>query len=155
MVGTEKSDNMKCLGLSIVQGSALGPILFNVLLMAWHLLSKINVLYTIIQMITLSISCIMSLMIWGWIVNTILKWLLNFQENHIKVNASNFLWFILKPKGVISDVEFEVPGHSLKPVCSVKLLREREKIGESLYFDVHIPSLCQGVSSNQCLTPYR
>ena len=40
----------------------------------------------------------------------------------MKVNVSKFQSIILKPKGAISDVEFHVSGHSLKPVSSVKLL---------------------------------
>ena len=83
------------------------------------------------------------------------KMVIDFSRKSHKSKCIKIPMNYLETQGVISDVEFDVPGHSLKPVCSVKLLREREKIGERLYFDVHIPSLCQGVSSNQCLTPYR
>ena len=51
---------------------------------------------------------------------------------------------ILKPKGVISDVEFHESGHSLKPVSSVKLLGV--KIDERLSFDDHISVLCAKAS---------
>ena len=62
-----------------------------------------------------------------------------FQENHMKVNVSKFQSTILKPKGVLSDFEFYVSGHSLKPVSSVKLLGV--KIDERLTFDDHISAL--------------
>ena len=39
-----------------------------------------------------------------------------FQENHMKINVSKFQSIVLKPKGVIPDVEFHASGHSLKPV---------------------------------------
>ena len=58
-----------------------------------------------------------------------------FQENHMKVNVSKFQSIVLKPKGVIPDVEFHVSGHSLKPVSCVKLLGI--KIDERLTFDDH------------------
>ena len=67
-----------------------------------------------------------------------------FQENHMKVNVSKFQSIILKPNGVISDVEFHVSGHSLKPVSSVKLLGV--KIDERLSFDDHISVLCAKAS---------
>ena len=67
-----------------------------------------------------------------------------FQENHTKVNVSKFQSIILKPEGVISDVEFHVSGHSLKPVSSVKLLGV--KIDARLTFDDHISALCAKAS---------
>ena len=63
-----------------------------------------------------------------------------FQENHMKVNVSKLQSIILKSVGAISDVEFHVPGHSLKPVSSVKLLGVQ--IDERLPFDNHISALC-------------
>ena len=62
-----------------------------------------------------------------------------FQENHMKVNVSKFQSIVLKPNGVIPDVEFHVSGHSLKPVSCVKLLGV--KIDERLTFDDHISAL--------------
>ena len=62
----------------------------------------------------------------------------------MKVNVSKFQSIILKPKGVISDVEFHVSGHSLKPASSVKLLGA--KIDERLTFDDHISALCAKAS---------
>ena len=67
-----------------------------------------------------------------------------FQENHMKVNVSKFQSIVLKPKGVIPDVEFHVSGHSLKPISSVKLLGV--KIDERLSFDDHISALCAKAS---------
>ena len=67
-----------------------------------------------------------------------------FQENHMKVNVSKFQSIVLKPKGVIPDVEFRVSGHSLKPVSCVKLLGV--KIDERLTFDDHISVLCAKAS---------
>ena len=67
-----------------------------------------------------------------------------FQENHMKVNVSKFQSIILKSKGAISDVEFHVSGHSLKPVSSVKLLGVQ--IDERLTFDDHISALCAKAS---------
>ena len=37
-----------------------------------------------------------------------------FRESYMKINVSKFQLIILKPKGVISDVECHVSGHSLK-----------------------------------------
>ena len=65
-----------------------------------------------------------------------------FQENHMKVNVS--LKSIINNKGVISDVEFHVSGHFLKPVSSVKLLRV--EMDERLTFDDHISTLCAKAS---------
>ena len=62
----------------------------------------------------------------------------------MKVHVSKFQSIILKPKGVISDVEFHASGHSLKPVSSVKLLGV--KIDERLTFDDHISALCAKAS---------
>ena len=62
----------------------------------------------------------------------------------MKVNVWKFQSIILKPKGVTSDVEFHVSGHSLKPVSSVKLLGV--KIDERLSFDDHISVLCAKAS---------
>ena len=50
----------------------------------------------------------------------------------------------MKSKGAISDVEFHVSGHSLKPVSSVKLLGVQ--IDERLTFDDHISALCAKAS---------
>ena len=72
------------------------------------------------QMITLLVSGIMGLRLnfeYGYKIA--IEW---FQENHMKVNVSKFQSIVLKPEGVIPDVEFHVSGHSLKPVSSVKLL---------------------------------
>ena len=62
----------------------------------------------------------------------------------MKVNVSKFQSVTLKPKGVISDVEFHVSGRSLKPVSSVKLLGV--KIDDRLSFDDHISELCAKAS---------
>ena len=62
----------------------------------------------------------------------------------MKVNVSKFQSIILKSKGTISDVEFHVSGHSLKPVSSVKLLGVQ--IDERLTFDDHISALCAKAS---------
>ena len=62
----------------------------------------------------------------------------------MKVNVSKFLSIILKPKGAISDVEFDVSGHCLKPVSGVKLLGVQ--INERLSFDDHISTLCAKAS---------
>ena len=62
----------------------------------------------------------------------------------MKVNVSKFQSIVLKPKGVIPDVEFHVSGHSLKPVSSVKLLGV--KIDERLTFDDNISALCAKAS---------
>ena len=62
----------------------------------------------------------------------------------MKVNLSKFQSIVLKPKGVIPDVEFHVSGHSLKPASSVKLLGV--KIDERLTFDDHISALCAKAS---------
>ena len=45
-----------------------------------------------------------------------------FDENHMKANVSKFQSIVLKPKGVIPDIEFSVSEYSLKPVRCVKLL---------------------------------
>ena len=58
----------------------------------------------------------------------------------MKVNVSKFQTIILKSKGAISDVEFHVSGHSLKPVSSVELLGVQ--IDDRLLFDDHISALC-------------
>ena len=39
-----------------------------------------------------------------------------FDENHMKANISKFQSIILKPRGVIADVEFHVSGYTLKPL---------------------------------------
>ena len=62
----------------------------------------------------------------------------------MKVNVSQFQSIILKPKCVISDVEFYVSGHSLKTLSSVKPLGV--KIDERLSFDDHIFALCAKAS---------
>ena len=46
-----------------------------------------------------------------------------FDENHMKANISKPQSIILKPRGVIIDVEFHVSGYTLKPLPCVKLLR--------------------------------
>ena len=70
-----------------------------------------------------------------------MKW---FQENHMNLNVSKFQSIVLKPNGVIPDVEFHVYGHTLKPVSSVKLLGIR--INDRLSFDDHISILCAKAS---------
>ena len=70
----------------------------------------------------------------------VIEW---FQENHMKVNVSKFK-SIINNNGIISDVEFHVSGHFLKPVSSVKLLGV--KIDERLTVDDQISTLCAKAS---------
>ena len=67
-----------------------------------------------------------------------------FYENHMKANISKFQSIILKPRGVIADVEFHASGCILKPLPCVKLLGVQ--IDERLPFDEHISSICNRVS---------
>ena len=46
---------------------------------------------------------------------------------------------MLKPKGVIADVEFNVSDYTLKPLPCVKLLSVQ--IDERLSFDEHVSSI--------------
>ena len=62
----------------------------------------------------------------------------------MKVNVSKFQSIILTTKGAISDVEFHVSDHSLKPVSSVKLMGV--EINERPPFDDHISTLCDKAS---------
>ena len=65
-------------------------------------------------------------------------------ENHMKAKISKFQSIILKPRGVIADVEFHVSGYRLKPLPCVKLLWVQ--IDERLSFDEHVSSICNRVS---------
>ena len=62
----------------------------------------------------------------------------------MKANISKFQSIILKPRGVIADVEFHVSGYTLKPLSCVKLLGVQ--IDERLSFDEHVSSICNRVS---------
>ena len=61
-----------------------------------------------------------------------------FDENHMKANILRFQSIILKPKGVVADVEFNVSNYTLKPLPCVKLLEVQ--IDERLSFDEHVSS---------------
>ena len=129
----------------VPQGSVLGPMMFNIFINdLTYVVENTCPLYNYADDNTL-----------GFWHNELDELKLNFengskiaierfQENHMKVNVSKFQSIILKPKGVISDVEFHVSGHSLKPVSSVKLLGVR--IDERLTFDDHIYALCAKAS---------
>ena len=143
-ISTVKSDWVKLIK-GVPQGSVLGPMLFNVFINdLTYVVENACPLYNYADDNTL-----------GFWHNDLDDLRLNFeygskiaiewfQENHMKVNVSKFQSIILKPKGVISDVEFHVSGHSLKPVSSVKLLGV--KIDERLSFDDHISVLCAKAS---------
>ena len=143
-ISTVKSDWAKLIK-GIPQGSVLGPMLFNIFINdLTYVVENTCPLYNYADDNTL-----------GFWHNELDDLKLNFeygskiaiewfQENHMKVNVSKFQSIILKPKGVISDVEFHVSGHSLKPVSSVKLLGV--KIDERLSFDDHISALCAKAS---------
>ena len=62
----------------------------------------------------------------------------------MKANISKFQSIILKPRGVIADVEFHVSGYALKPLPCVKLLGVQ--IDERLSFDEQVSSICNRVS---------
>ena len=139
-ISTAKSDWAKLIK-GVPQGSVLGPMLFNVFINdLTYVVENTCPLYNYADDNTL-----------GFWHNELDDLRINFengskitidwfQENHMKVNVSKFQSIILKSKGAISDVEFHVSGHSLKPVSSVKLLGVQ--IDERLTFDDHISALC-------------
>ena len=141
-ISTVKNDWVKLIK-GVPQGSVLGPMLLNVFNDLTYVVENACPLYNYADDNTL-----------GFWHNDLDDLRLNFeygskiaiewfQENHMKVNVSKFQSIILKPEGVISDVEFHVSGHSLKPVSSVKLLGV--KIDERLSFDDYISVLCAKV----------
>ena len=121
-ISSVKSDWAKLIK-GVPQGSVIGPMLFNVFINdLTYVVENTCPLYNYADDNTLGF--------WHNRLDDLrldfeygskigIEW---FQENHMKVNVSKFQSIVLKPKGVIPDVEFHVSGHSLKPVSCVKLL---------------------------------
>ena len=129
----------------VPQGSVLGPMLFNIFINdLFYVLGDTCPLYNYADDNTLGfyhtdIGNLKSQLEDGSKIT--LDW---FDENHMKANISKFQSIILKPRGVIADVEFHVSGYTLKPLPCVKLLGVQ--IDERLSFDEHVSSICNRVS---------
>ena len=115
-ISTVKSDWAKLIK-GVPHGSVLGPMLFNIFINdLTYVVENTFPLYNYADDNTL-----------GFWHNELDDLKLNFeygsqiaiewfQENHMKVYVSKSQSIIMKPKGVISDVEFHVSDHSLKPI---------------------------------------
>ena len=143
-ISAAKSDWAK-MTKGVPQGSVLGPMLFNIFINdLFHVLGDTCPLYNYADDNTLGyyhtdIDILKSQLEDGSKIT--LDW---FDENHMKANVSKFQSIILKPRGVIADVEFHVLGYTLKPLPRVKLLGVQ--IDERLSFDEQVSSIYNHVS---------